>query len=91
MEFDWDDSKAEANERKHGVTFTEATTVFTDPLSRTFFDPEHSEREDRFVTIGVSTTGRTLVVAHAERGDTIRIINARKATRRERKDYEEAP
>ncbi len=89
MDFAWDDAKAESNERKHGVTFTEAMTVFADPLSVTGYDPRHAETEDRFLTMGVSTGGRLLVVSHADRGDMVRIISAREATRRERKDYED--
>jgi uncharacterized DUF497 family protein len=87
--FSWDPRKAASNERKHGVSFEEAVTVFGDPLSLTVPDPEHSETEDRFVVLGLSATSRPLVVAHVERGDDIRIISARLATRRERIEYEE--
>lgn len=86
----WDPNKAAANIRKHGVEFPEAATVFTDPLSTTFPSEEHSESESRFLTIGESASGQLLVVAHTEEDDMIRIIGARKATRRERKFYEES-
>ena len=86
---EWDGEKAWENFNKHGVAFTEAATVFGDPLSLTIADPLHSTDEERFVTIGQSTEGRLLVVVHTERGDTIRIISARVATRRERRSYEE--
>ncbi|MGO9599330.1 MAG: BrnT family toxin [Isosphaeraceae bacterium] len=89
MDFEWDDAKAEANERKHGVAFSEAMTVFADPISITAFDPLHSDREDRFLTMGTSIDGVLLVVSHVERGEVIRIISAREATRREREDYED--
>lgn len=89
MTFAWDEAKAAANLRKHGVDFREAATVFGDALSTTFSDVDHSVRERRFLTIGVSAAGRVLVVAHTEVGDTIRIISARPATVRERRFYEE--
>jgi uncharacterized DUF497 family protein len=89
MEFEWDPAKAEANERKHGVAFSEALSVFGDPLSITAFDPLHATEEDRFLTMGSSVEGRLLVVSHTDRGDTIRIISARPATRHERRDYED--
>jgi uncharacterized protein len=89
MEFEWDDAKAESNERKHGVSFAEAMTVFGDELAVTGYDPGHSEEEDRFLTMGLSAAGRLLVVSHTDRGDAVRIISAREATRRERKDYED--
>ena len=73
---------------KHGVSFDEASTVFGDPLAGTIVDPQHSGDEARFVTIGLSTSRRLITVAHAERGDRIRIISARRATRRERRKYE---
>ena len=76
--------------RKHGVAFEEAATAFADTLSRTIRDPLHSQPgESRFVLIGRSRAGRLLVVVHVERGDRIRIVSARTATRKERKDYEE--
>ncbi|HUY13141.1 MAG TPA: BrnT family toxin [Terriglobia bacterium] len=87
--FRWDPEKARSNLRKHGVSFEEAASVFRDILSVTVSDPLHSTEESRFVTLGRSERGRTLVVVHTEFGDAIRIISARLATRRERKDYEE--
>jgi uncharacterized protein len=89
LAFEWDDKKAKQNVQKHGVSFEEASTAFGDPLSRTIPDPLHSEEEDRFVTLGESNRRRLLVVVFTERGDNIRIISARVATRRERQDYEE--
>lgn len=89
MEFEWDPEKAAGNVRRHRVSFNEAATVLDDPLSTTFPDEAHSEGEMRFVTVGVSQRGRLLVVAHTERNDTIRIISARRATRREREFYEQ--
>ena len=89
LRFVWDRDKAAANLRKHGVTFDEAATAFGDALSITIPDPEHSLAEARWLLVGQSTAGRLLVVAHTERGDEIRIITARPATRRERDTYEE--
>ncbi len=89
MEFEWDPTKAAANLNKHRVGFQEAATVPEDPLSTTFPDEVHSTEEHRFATIGVSDQGRVLVVAHADRNDTIRLISARRATRRERAFYEQ--
>ena len=89
MQFEWDDTKADSNQRKHGVSFTEAVTVFGDPLSLTMFDPDHSAEEVRFITIGNAATSRLIVVSHTDRGSQIRIISARVATKRERKDYED--
>ena len=89
MQFEWDSAKAVENLTKHGVSFQEAATVFRDPLSATGADPDHSIGEERFITFGVSTSGRLLVVAHTEDGDTIRIITARPATAAERNIYEE--
>ncbi len=89
MDFSWDARKAATNAQKHGLTFQEAVTVFGDPLALTAFDPDHSEVEDRFITMGRSTAGQLLVVVHADDGLTIRIISSRKATRREREDYED--
>ena len=77
MQFDWDPAKAAANLRRHRVSFHEAAAVLDDPLSTTFPDEAHSEEEMRFVTIGASTRGSVLVVAHVERNDTVRIISAR--------------
>ncbi len=89
MEFKWDPNKDAANRRKHGVGFREAATVFGDPLSTTVPDYDHSASEERFLTIGKSARGRLMVVAHADEGESIRIISARPVTRRERKFYEE--
>ena len=88
MRFSWDPAKERLNERRHGVRFQEASTVFGDPLALTAADPEHSFGEERFLTVGQSSTGRLLVVCHTEQRDTIRIISARAATAHERKDYE---
>ena len=89
MRFAWDEEKAAANLRKHGVSFPEATTVFADPLAWTYPDPDHSVHEQRFLTIGLSRVQRLLVVAHTEESSITRLINARQATRKERKFYEE--
>ena len=88
MHFEWDRSKANANRRKHKVTFDEAASVFYDPLSATFPDPDSSRTEQRLVTIGHSSRQRLLVVVHTEQGETIRIISARLATAHERKRHE---
>jgi len=88
LEFEWDPDKADSNLKKHGVAFQDAATVFGDPLSMTFDDPDHSDDEDRFLTIGTSSEGRLLIVSHTDRGDGIRIISARRAARRERRIYE---
>jgi uncharacterized protein len=87
--FEWSPTKAAANRRKHGVTFGEATTVFVDQQSRTIPDPDHSFDEDRFITVGRSAMQRVLVVVHTERGDSVRLISARLATRMERNQHEE--
>jgi len=89
VEFEWDEDKAAANERKHGVPFTEAETVFADPLALTGYDPDHSDEEDRYITMGTSIEGRLLVISHTDRDDKVRIISAREATRKERRDYED--
>ena len=88
MEFEWDPEKAAANLKSHGVEFSEAMTVFGDPLELTIPDPDRSEGELRFLSMGLSTAGRLLVVAYTERERRTRIINAREATRKERKQYE---
>jgi len=88
MQFEWDREKAQGNLRKHGVSFDDAVTVFYDPLSATFDDPDHSAGENRFITVGYSARGRLLVVSHTERGNAVRIISARHATRREGKRHE---
>ena len=89
MIFRWHARKAAINFKKHGIDFREAATVFNDPLSVTFPDIDHSEREQRFLTIGRSVRTQLLIVSHTEDGDTIRIISARLATRREQSFYEE--
>jgi len=89
LRFVWDTRKANANERKHGVGFLEATTVFDDPLSVTIPDPAHSVGEQRFLLLGTSRQQRLLVVSHSESDESIRIISARRARRRERRAYEE--
>ena len=88
MRFSWDPRKDSLNHRHHGINFQEATTVFGDALAVTVLDPDHSIGEERFITIGQSSSGQLLVVCHIEQGDTIRIISARRATSHERKDYE---
>lgn len=89
MEFEWDPEKATRNQAKHGVSFHKAATVFDDPLALTFSDPDHLEDEDRFLTFGHSAEGDLLVVSHTDRGESTRIISARRATRKERKLYED--
>ena len=89
MEFEWNSDKADLNLRKHSVSFQEAATVFNDSLSTTFPDPEHSIGENRYVIIGLSGYGQLLVVSHTDRRDRVRIISAQKATRQERRFYEE--
>ena len=90
MIYEWDPKKAKANLRKHGVSFEEAATVFIDPLAVTYPDPDHSGEEIREITIGHSVKRKVVFLSHMQRGDRIRIIGARKATRRERKQYEES-
>jgi uncharacterized DUF497 family protein len=89
MRFEWDPRKAAANRRKHGISFEEATTALRDDLALTGRDPDHSTGELRYITFGVSSQGRLLVVSHTERGGLVRIISARTATKSERKIYEE--
>ena len=89
LTFEWDPDKARVNLLKHGSGFREATTVLGNPLSLTITDPGHSEGEQRFVSMGMSERRRLLVVAHTEWGERIRIISARRATRREQRDYEQ--
>jgi uncharacterized DUF497 family protein len=91
LEFEWDEDKAASNEKKHHVTFEEAASVFADPLAAVFDDDEHSELEQREIIIGHSVADRLLLVSFTEREDAVRIISARKATKRERRDYEERP
>jgi len=87
--FEWDEVKAASNRRKHGVTFEEAASVFSDPFAYTFEDPDHSVGEERLLTFGLSQTGRVLAVIHVERNRAIRIVSARKATKHERGTYEQ--
>jgi uncharacterized DUF497 family protein len=89
MEFEWDPGKASRNLKDHKITFEEAATVFGDPLSLTLPDPDHSNDESRFITVGNSIDGKLLLVSHTDRDEKIRIISAREATKRERKFYEE--
>jgi len=89
MKFEWDKNKAVFNISKHGVSFDEAKTVFNDPLYVDFFDPDHSHNEYRYIIIDQSLNNRLLLVAYTEKENTIRLINARELTQRERKDYEE--
>ena len=91
LRFSWDPRKSRANERKHGVSFDEAQTVFLDDSALIMGDPEHSDDEDRFVLLGVSSRLRLLVVCHClrESGDVIRLVSARKATKPERTQYRE--
>ncbi len=86
--FEWDFKKAKTNIEKHGVSFEEASTAFRDPLSLTIDDPLHSRDEERLVLIGMSYNNNLLVIVHTERRDNIRIISARKVTKKERKYYE---
>lgn len=88
MRFSWDPKKERRNRSAHGVGFQEATTVFGDALAVSVADPDHSLGEERFITVGQSSSGQLLVVCHTEQGDTIRIISARRASTHERKDYE---
>ena len=91
IKFEWDFAKAASNERKHGISFEEAKSVFYDEFAIQFYDPENSElEEDRFLLLGLSSAARLLLVCHCERdsGNTIRIISARKATKTEGKFYE---
>ena len=89
MNIEWDPRKAKTNVRKHRVSFREAATVFQDPLGITVSDPDHSDDEDRYITIGAAATGRILMVSHMDRGNQIRIISARELTRTERQAYED--
>ncbi|MBA4417772.1 MAG: hypothetical protein C0392_07665 [Syntrophus sp. (in: bacteria)] len=89
MRFEWDPKKAATNLKKHGVTFQEAATVFGDPLSITFYDPDHYVNEERQMTFGLSLQKRFIIVSHTQRKDRTRIINARLMDRKERVIYEE--
>ncbi len=85
---EWDSNKAKSNQKKHGVSFEEAKTVFQDPLSINFDDPDHSRQENRYIIIGLSRQGIYLFVSHTERENKIRLISARLLTPKERRDYE---
>ena len=89
FEFEWDEVKVAANLSKHRVGFDEVRSVFEDPLYVDFYDPNHSYHEQRYILVGQSERGRLLIVSYTERGDVIRLIGARAATRRERESYEE--
>lgn len=89
MQFEWNENKAASNLLKHGVTFEEAKNVFDDPLYVDFYDPDHSESEERYLIIGESNQGRLLIVSYTEKGNSIRLISAREVTRAEREAYEE--
>ena len=89
MEFERDENKSTTNLSKHGISFDEAKTIFDDPLYIDFYDPDHSDNEQRFIIFGTSERGRLLMVSYTERGDRIHLISARKATPTERESYEE--
>ena len=89
IRFEWDGRKAKKNEKKHGVSFEEASSSFGDIKSITISDPDHSDEEERLILIGTSVKNRQIVVVHTEKDDVVRIISARKATRKEKKQYEE--
>ncbi len=89
MKFEWDENKAAVNLSKHGISFEEAKTVFDDRLYVDFYDPDHSDEEDRYIIVGESQPGNLLIVSYTERADFIRLISARKVTRVEREVYEE--
>ena len=89
MVYEWHAAKAKANLQKHSVSFDEAATVFLDPLALTFPDPYHSGGEEREITIGYTAEHLVVFVSHCQRGNRVRMISARKATRRERRQYEE--
>ena len=91
LNFAWSSEKAARNLARHGVSFEEAETVFGDPQGRIVTDPRHSEEEERYVLLGLSHRQRMLAVMFTERDEQVRIISARQATRRERRDYEEKP
>jgi uncharacterized protein len=89
MKFQWDENKAEKKQLKHRVTFEEAQTVFEDPLYVDFYDPDHSEDEERYLIIGISIQRRLLIVSYTERENSTRLISARETTRSEQEAYEE--
>ena len=87
-EFQWDEEKAKSNLKKHGVSFEEGATIFNDPMIATILDPDHSKDEERFISIGMSVIRRLLTAIHTYRKDRLRLISARKATKAEKKNYE---
>jgi len=89
VDFEWDKNKSRTNLSKHGISFDEAKTVFDDPLYIDFYDPDHSENEQRYIMFGTSERGRVLMVSYTERGNRVHLISARKATPAERESYEE--
>ncbi len=89
LQFEWGKQKAEANLAKHGISFTEAATVFDDPFHLELYDPRNSEAEDRYIVVGESEKRHILIVAHSDRNGYVRIISAREATRKERTLYEQ--
>ena len=89
MQFQWDENKAKQNLSKHGVSFEEAKTIFDDPLYVDFYDPDHSDNEERYLMVGQSNRGRILILSYTERGNRIRLISAREVTPNERKTYEQ--
>lgn len=89
LKFEWDNNKAKSNQKKHDVSFEEAQTVFDDPFYVDFYDPDHSENEDRYIIFGASSQNRILLVSYTERGNKIRIISARLATKQEQKSYQD--
>lgn len=91
IRFEWDEDKNRINRKKHGIWFEETEAVFDDPCGRVFYDDNHSDEEDRFVIVGMNATGKLLVIVHcySASGDMIRLISARKATRKEARFYEE--
>lgn len=90
LDFEWDPMKSRHNEKKHGVSFREGASAFADALSLTIADPEHSKGEYRFLLLGLSSASNLLVVSHTERGDRIRVISVRRATKQERDQYEQS-
>jgi len=89
VDYEWDEEKAARNLEKHGISFSDAATVFDDPLYVDFYDPDHSSNEQRYLVIGMSREGHLVIVSYTERNDVIRLISAREVTSAERKAYEE--
>ena len=90
LRFEWDPGKAARNIKRHGISFDEAATIFDDPMFTTVIDQEHSSDEERYITIGLSSGGRLLIIAHTDREGQVRIISVRKATKKEERFYAEA-